>query len=308
MLRKIIIIFILILSNSRIQSVIGQNAFDFYPLNNGDIFLYNVNVKSIYEDPFYYIETVKVIKDTLLENGNVYKYIITTNNISTDEVEKFERIDSSSGIIFRYANSYHELKIENIFAEVSQYYNTSRFYPFSFIDEFNTIFLSLATDTVLGIQTSVRTFEDLTWTSGDYSFHYSLAEGFGLYTTSSVTMAKSIKTKLIYAKINDKEYGEQLTNVNSYLENIPNSPVLIQNYPNPFNPTTKIFIKNPEKNYINLSIINTLGEVIKIITNKTYSKGEYVFEFNGNGLSSGIYFARLINGRNLQIIKMSLIK
>ena len=88
----------------------------------------------------------------------------------------------------------------------------------------------------------------------------------------------------------------------------PNSFTLEQNYPNPFNPTTKITYSITKTDFVKLSVYNILGKEIASLVSKEEAAGQYEVEFNGNKLSSGIYFYRLQAGNNIQIRKMIFMK
>jgi hypothetical protein len=83
---------------------------------------------------------------------------------------------------------------------------------------------------------------------------------------------------------------------------------LFQNYPNPFNPSTVIKFTLPEENLINLSVFNLLGEKIIELKNEIMKPGQYKVEFNGSGLSSGVYFYRLQAGNYVESRKMLFVK
>lgn len=75
---------------------------------------------------------------------------------------------------------------------------------------------------------------------------------------------------------------------------------LSQNYPNPFNPTTKIrysipdIIPNEAKNLlVSLKVYDILGREVATLVEEEKPAGEYVVEFSGAYLPSGIYFYRL---------------
>ncbi|OGU76472.1 MAG: hypothetical protein A2V93_03400 [Ignavibacteria bacterium RBG_16_34_14] len=89
------------------------------------------------------------------------------------------------------------------------------------------------------------------------------------------------------------EYSNEVT-VNAGL--IPADFALEQNYPNPFNPSTNIKIALPKTSEIKLSVYNTLGELVKIVTQEILPAGDYTFEFNGFDLPSGIYIYELKSG------------
>ncbi|MFC2085294.1 T9SS type A sorting domain-containing protein [Bacteroidota bacterium] len=83
---------------------------------------------------------------------------------------------------------------------------------------------------------------------------------------------------------------------------------LSQNYPNPFNPSTKIKYSIPKQNIVTLKVFDVLGGEVATLVNKEHSQGNYEIEFNGNNLTSGIYFYRLIAGNYIETKKMILVK
>lgn len=68
---------------------------------------------------------------------------------------------------------------------------------------------------------------------------------------------------------------------------------LYQNYPNPFNPATKIKFDLNKDGIVRLEIFDISGKSISVPVNGQERSGKHEIEFNGNGLSSGIYFYRL---------------
>ncbi|MHC1738181.1 MAG: M14 family zinc carboxypeptidase [Ignavibacteriaceae bacterium] len=73
----------------------------------------------------------------------------------------------------------------------------------------------------------------------------------------------------------------------------PVSFTLMQNYPNPFNPSTVIAYRLPEESRVILRVYDLLGREVSTLVNKEEEAGEYSVEFDGRGLSSGIYFYRI---------------
>lgn len=88
----------------------------------------------------------------------------------------------------------------------------------------------------------------------------------------------------------------------------PDIFTLYQNYPNPFNPVTKISYELRFKNYVFLKVYDLLGNEISTLINEKQNAGIYSVNFNGNNLSSGVYFYELKVGEYSQIKKMLLIK
>ena len=82
---------------------------------------------------------------------------------------------------------------------------------------------------------------------------------------------------------------------------------LSDNYPNPFNPTTTIKYQIPELSFVTLKVFDILGKEVAILVDEEKPIGNYEIEFNGNELTSGVYFYRLQAGRFLDVKKMVLL-
>jgi hypothetical protein len=91
-------------------------------------------------------------------------------------------------------------------------------------------------------------------------------------------------------------------------ENLPETIVLHQNYPNPFNPTTTIEFSLPRSEHITLKIFNALGQEIETLASQRLPKGNFKYEWNAEGLASGIYYYRLQAGSFVQVRRLVLSK
>jgi hypothetical protein len=83
---------------------------------------------------------------------------------------------------------------------------------------------------------------------------------------------------------------------------------LEQNYPNPFNPSTTISFLIQSDQHVSLRVFNAIGKEVKTLVDSDLSKGSYSFNFNAEGLSSGLYLYKLESGEQVQIRKMVLLK
>ena len=83
---------------------------------------------------------------------------------------------------------------------------------------------------------------------------------------------------------------------------------LEQNYPNPFNPVTTVTFSIPNEDRVNLFVQNILGENVEQLFNEIKPKGFYTVKFDGENLSSGIYFITLQTSEFHQTRKMILQK
>lgn len=82
--------------------------------------------------------------------------------------------------------------------------------------------------------------------------------------------------------------------------------VLRQNVPNPFNRSSVIGYKLLTDGMASLKIYNMLGHEVAVLVDGQQQRGEYKVEFNGSGLSEGIYFYRLSAGGHSVVKKMVL--
>ena len=84
--------------------------------------------------------------------------------------------------------------------------------------------------------------------------------------------------------------------------------MLFQNYPNPFNPATLIRYALPARSEVTVTIYNTLGQRITLLVRETQEPGYHQVNFDGAGLSSGVYFYRLQAGSSIETKRMLLLK
>jgi len=91
-------------------------------------------------------------------------------------------------------------------------------------------------------------------------------------------------------------------------EQIPSFYALMNNYPNPFNPSTTITYQLPKQSKVKIRICDILGREVATIVNEEKSAGKYSVLFDGNNLSSGIYFYQLLTDDIILTKKLVLMK
>ncbi len=89
---------------------------------------------------------------------------------------------------------------------------------------------------------------------------------------------------------------------------LPEKYLLSQNYPNPFNPSTKIKYEIKSSCAVTLKVFDLMGREIETLVNEKQSPGVYEAEFNGEFLSSGVYYYKIKAGSFNETKKMILIK
>ncbi|RJP79817.1 MAG: T9SS C-terminal target domain-containing protein [Candidatus Zixiibacteriota bacterium] len=83
---------------------------------------------------------------------------------------------------------------------------------------------------------------------------------------------------------------------------------LRQNHPNPFNPSTALRYQLTAYSHVSLKVYDSAGRVVATLVDGWREAGSHEVTFDGTGLASGLYFARLQAGRHSQTVKMMLLK
>ena len=82
---------------------------------------------------------------------------------------------------------------------------------------------------------------------------------------------------------------------------------LSQNYPNPFNPTTSINFTLPLETSVQIKLYDIRGCEIKTLINKEIKAGYYTIQISSEGLSSGVYFYKIITRSGFTSVKKLII-
>jgi len=295
---------------------IADAELKFYPLAIGNKWVYDTwgwwwdgTIYHTYSGIIYR----EVVDDSIMPNGYNYYKLSDPTTFNYLPI-LFERIDTTSGKVFRYDNTLglpdDEYLIDDLFAELGDTIWSSRhqyqdFVPF--------ICVGGGVFNKWGIQgpRKIFTIYDLT------GYTYSLSQGVGIDSIYSSFDFGENFTTLKGCIIDGVVYGDTTT-VGVEDEEIPivANFNLEQNYPNPFNPSTKIkfTIPNVETHRdaslqkVTLKIYDILGNEIATLVNEELSAGVYEVEFNGSELTSGIYFYVLKAGLFIQTKKMVYLK
>jgi photosystem II stability/assembly factor-like uncharacterized protein len=89
---------------------------------------------------------------------------------------------------------------------------------------------------------------------------------------------------------------------------VPQQYLLSQNYPDPFNPSTTIRYGLPNRSHVTLSFFNIVGQQIAQLVNGDMEAGYHEVQFDGRGLSSGVYVYRFQAGDFTQSKRLLLLK
>jgi len=88
---------------------------------------------------------------------------------------------------------------------------------------------------------------------------------------------------------------------------------LSQNYPNPFNPVTTIDYSISQKTPVDLTIYDVTGRRVRSLVREKQFPGGYSVTWDGRNdggrpVATGVYFYRLIAGRNINVKKMVILR
>ena len=117
------------------------------------------------------------------------------------------------------------------------------------------------------------------------------------YTTTGVHTKVGGNDTTIYTSINN--------NISTKLSDYE----LFQNYPNPFNSSTVIRYQVKANSNVSIKVYDVQGHEVQTLVQGKLNQGVYEYIFNGNYLSSGIYFySMIIDGKTIETKKMLMIK
>ncbi len=88
----------------------------------------------------------------------------------------------------------------------------------------------------------------------------------------------------------------------------PGEFALVQNYPNPFGRTTTISYALPSPERVRIEVFNTIGQVVRVLVDRTQEAGRYSEVFDASGLPNGAYFYRLTTQSYQRTHKMLIVR
>ncbi len=292
---------------------IPSEALEFYPLQIGNKWFYerfdysiDWNTGNTIIDTSYFQRRVIGLENK--PNGKKYYKIDDYNFYEKLKIENFERIDSSTGIVYRYDETLdstnYECVIDDLMLEQGNIFNTSRLYP-----GYNPIGMIFENEDYFNDLGSYRKRNG--FSGGAFGAeYYSLTQGIGLDSVFvSLIDAFDAQIDIKGCVIDGIVYGDTtLTDIDDDDNGIPTSYKLEQNFPNPFNPATKITWQSPVSGKQTLKVYDVLGNEVATLVDEFRNSGIYEVDFDASKLSSGVYFYQLKAGDFISTKKMILIK
>lgn len=96
--------------------------------------------------------------------------------------------------------------------------------------------------------------------------------------------------------------------INNISSEIPDNYSLHQNFPNPFNPRTVISFQAVGNSDVVLKVYDVMGREVQTLVNERLNPGTYEVNFEGTGLTSGVYFYKMTAGGFSETKRMILMK
>ena len=108
---------------------------------------------------------------------------------------------------------------------------------------------------------------------------------------------KNYKPYFVTYEVTDIEHGEFLDYIGENQEVI--NKYKFSNYPNPCSDKSEFIYLLPNKSHVNLTIYNAYGQIVNVPLNETQNVGKHQYELSAINLSAGIYYYRLLIGKDL---------
>lgn len=128
------------------------------------------------------------------------------------------------------------------------------------------------------------------------------------YRPTSIKDHQQHKDELLAILLKNSQYQNDNSNTNLDNAELSKLGLLYQNTPNPVINSTNINYELKKESNIKFHIYNQTGQLVKTINVGTKSKGSHSFEFDAQGIESGLYFYSIcINGQNIDSRKITIL-
>jgi len=99
----------------------------------------------------------------------------------------------------------------------------------------------------------------------------------------------SLHEEFVYLSILGDACDQTVTNT----QNLLNQSLEASVFPNPFRSWATISLKHTG-GWLKVSVSDSLGKQVKVLTSQSFSPGQYQFQFDGHGLPPGNYYVRIL--------------
>ena len=249
------------------------------------------------------------LKDSITSNGNNSPLIFVLNYSDVQQVFESDRTGKNG--IYSFVTGVNTIDV----IHSSPYFSYSGFkawmYPFvfeSFISRVSAV-VRKSNDSTKILLDAANPYHKDSVTIGDASKNTVIALNNGVISGLDLLFyAVFNKDSAEFSSLYYKTKIFVTGGITQTGNNVSDKFILYQNYPNPFNPTTKIKFDIPKSSDIKITIFDAVGREVNNITQNNLNAGSYEYEFNGENLSSGIYYFKLQTKEFVKTVKMVMMK
>jgi hypothetical protein len=123
----------------------------------------------------------------------------------------------------------------------------------------------------------------------------------------ALALGANEQTMLTNITLAEEKYEGLVTSVENIKPSV-NTFALGQNYPNPFKNSTTISYQLPDDGFVSLKIYNVIGNEVATLVNSNQTRGSHTIHYDGNDLTSGMYYYTLRYNDQVKSNKMFLNK
>lgn len=298
------------------------NAHKYFPLNAGNIFVYDyyfVHVSPT--NPSSQSGTKAIyVSAPMFYNGKRYFSITGLPFINNTATLGFFRTDTITGSLMNYNPNnncpyYHfEVITDSLGALTGDTVRSCNLVS-------SVSFCTNITETnIFGTISNLKKFTKVAGGPNySHSYYREYAKNWGLFFckaierySSSISYSDTTYYRLKGCVLNGVLYGDTtqipVTSITQVNNIVPENYSVSQIYPNPFNPSTSIQFAIPNKSNVKLTVYDALGKELGILVNESLNPGSYNYEWNASGFTSGVYFYRLEANDFTETKRMVLIK
>ena len=299
---------------NRLSAQASSNYKNVLPLNIGNNWRYDYNYEFSYRlnlagtnttekgtVNYSVLDSINLVDSTKWKIKISWNIIVVSYFYSIDFFEgswdtTYSVIDSTISDLIELNKSNHHI----YFMNDSSAFKVWRF-PYKFWDSVEVNRFQIVNDS------NYSTTVGKEWSNGTVPVEMTFQKDTGLvklYIDYSAVMP--LASAYLFCQLQESEITlvDRISNDNIH----PTKYLIFQNYPNPFNPSTNINYSIPKTSLVTIKIYDILGIEVASLVNEEKAPGRYSVNFNGNKLSSGVYFYRMQAGSFVETKKLLLLK
>jgi len=286
---------------------LGQDSYTNYPVISKTSQNGVVQWQKTYTDMFSFCSIIRKLSNCYIIMGYVpdsvpYPY--------TNYYYFFAKIDTAGNVISRHqgfdstGRTEHFLRGLDVLDDNRFIFTSDDYFDF-FVDSIALTVFKIVDSTGKIIHKNIIRKEN----DGGYDPYniLPLNDGHIMYVGTAYLSSSSLDLAVFVARTDTTLYIDPV-GISNQSNSLPDNFKLYQNYPNPFNPKTKINYSIPKDGFVSIKVFDMLGREAATLVSDYKKAGNYITEFNASGLSSGVYYCKMISGDFSDVKKMFLIK